>query len=239
LRDSAKRYGGLPRRPGHEVSERAAQQPDAADEASAEAALMNERGRDVLMGAAVNSVRQLRREPADGRGGFSAMGRLLDSIGCIYLLMASDKFALPEQQAAHQRCQRKLIRRYRVEVEEWEAINRENAAGADFLTIAWAHCRPAADGVSLEELAPPAIIVPPAAPNPVLSGQAGPWPVRSGQPEAIVSIPAPASGYLKPCRSCRRRIYMQPDRNGSWRPYESWADGHAAEREWQLHRCAS
>jgi hypothetical protein len=82
-------------------------------------------------------------------------------------------------------------------------------------------------------------------PNPARSGQVGPWPVRSGESEAIVPILAianqasPASGYLKRCDSCERRIYMQPDLNGFWRPYESWADGHAAEREWRLHRCTS
>ncbi len=47
----------------------------------------------------------------------------------------------------------------------------------------------------------------------------------------------PTRGYLKRCRSCGERIYVKPDYDGQWRPYESYLDGKVEEGEWRLHDC--
>lgn len=105
---------------------------------------MNVRGRDILMGAAIEGIRQLRGEPADGRGAYSATGLLLQSAACPHLLMAKEKYALPEQQAAHERCLRKVRRRFCLSEEDLAGLQHLNdSVGTDFLTIAWALTRPA------------------------------------------------------------------------------------------------
>ena len=99
---------------------------------------MNVRGRDVLIGAAIDGIGQLRGQPADGRGRFSATGLLFDRVGCPHLLMAPDKSALPEQQAAHERCKRKVKRRFGFSQTDLMTVDRLNdSLGADFLSIAW------------------------------------------------------------------------------------------------------
>lgn len=46
-----------------------------------------------------------------------------------------------------------------------------------------------------------------------------------------------ACGYLKRCRDCGERIYLKPDYDGEWRPYESYIDGKVEQGEWRLHDC--
>jgi hypothetical protein len=46
-----------------------------------------------------------------------------------------------------------------------------------------------------------------------------------------------ADGYLKACRFCGDLIYMKPDNDARWRPYESWKDGACEEGEWVGHQC--
>lgn len=46
-----------------------------------------------------------------------------------------------------------------------------------------------------------------------------------------------SSGRLKECKYCGETIYMKQDRDGKWRPYESWQAGNADEGEFKLHNC--
>jgi hypothetical protein len=206
---------------------------------------MNERGRDVLMGAAVDGVRQLRGEPADGRGGFTAMGLLLDRVGCPHLLMAADKFALSEQQARHECCRRRVRRRFGLGTDEWELINRRNEAGADFLTLAWIHCRPSEEAAVAREnwLGTPETPASPPATGAEL--QAVPQATSRAIPVIVPTVREGLSlfgrppGYTKPCRGCGVEIYMHLDTDGKWRPYESWKSGRVSEGTWRKHGCES
>jgi len=46
-----------------------------------------------------------------------------------------------------------------------------------------------------------------------------------------------ARGSLKQCQYCRELIYLKCDRDGKWRPYESYIDRKVEKGEWRLHDC--
>lgn len=47
-----------------------------------------------------------------------------------------------------------------------------------------------------------------------------------------------SSGFLRKCDRCGTMIYMKPDFDGRWKPYESWFDGAVQEGEWVRHMCS-
>ena len=60
--------------------------------------------------------------------------------------------------------------------------------------------------------------------------------LRWGHSLGNTAITSP-SGYLKRCKRCRERIYINSDWDGEWRPYESYLDGKVKPGEWRLHDC--
>ena len=103
---------------------------------------MNVKGRDVLAGAFVDGVKQLRGRPSDGQGGRSAISLLLDTVKCPHLEHVGSWWT-PDHQAAHNECVKAMSTLYDIAYDEWMAIKKENdEMGWDFLTIAWMHCRP-------------------------------------------------------------------------------------------------
>lgn len=53
----------------------------------------------------------------------------------------------------------------------------------------------------------------------------------------VVTAPNTPSGYLKECTYCGDKIYLKPDFDGQWRPYECWVNGRVQEGEWITHQC--
>jgi hypothetical protein len=104
---------------------------------------MNIKGRDVLLGAFVDGIKQLRGRAIDGCGGFCSIGLLLYSIGCPHLSLSEQQLTKPSCLKAHKKCMQRLQEEYDISYDEWQAILRENnTLGLDFLTIAWLHCPP-------------------------------------------------------------------------------------------------
>lgn len=48
-----------------------------------------------------------------------------------------------------------------------------------------------------------------------------------------------SSGRLTACKYCRQTIYMHQDRDGRWRPFDSWVAGACDEGKFVLHDCRS
>jgi hypothetical protein len=102
---------------------------------------MNILGRDVLMGAYIDGVKQLRSMSTDGQGGYCVIGLLLREVGCPHLL--DYNLTGPGVKEAHQACFSRCMARFEVDYDEWKQLQHENdILGYDFLTMAWAHCRP-------------------------------------------------------------------------------------------------
>jgi hypothetical protein len=105
---------------------------------------MNVHGRDVLMAAAVEGVRQLRWAPIDDNGGLSAMASLLQARGCGHLRKPSEWFDRHANRRTHHGCWATVYEAYDMSQDEAQQINIENDLYRyDFLTIAWLHCPPA------------------------------------------------------------------------------------------------